>query len=69
MIVIVNGKIVMFGIFIELESVIGKISLNVFERWQILDNSIFIKTNNTGMKCVVCLILDFKFVVLSLRVF
>jgi hypothetical protein len=69
MIVIVNGKIVMFGIFIELESVIGKIFLNVFERWQILDNSIFIKTNNTWMKCVICLIFDFKFVVLSLRVF
>lgn len=66
MIVIVNGKIVMFGIFIELESVIGKISLKVFERWQILNNSIFIKANNTGMQCVVCLIFDFKFVVLSL---
>ncbi len=56
----------MFGFAIKLESVFGEIKLNVFEWWQILNDSVFIKAHNAGVKDIVGFILDFEFIVLFL---
>ena len=68
MIVIINDEIVMFGFIIELESVFRQVELNIFEGWQILNDSVFIKTHNARVKSIIGFILDFEFIVLFLRI-
>ena len=68
MIIIINDEIGMFGLVIELESIIWEVELNVFEGWQIFDDSVFIKTHNTRVKSIIMFVLNFELIILFLSI-